>query len=115
MGKMLIPVLLGVVLRSVDPTVAVEVAPLAQAQQRRTVYVSVMQKDGAPVTDLTAADFDIKEGGKPVEVDRRGSDENADTSHHNRRRRRHWSISYSLATLVQRLQDAAEFSIGVGH
>ena len=68
MGEMLIPVLLGVVLRSVYPTVAMEVAPLAQAQQRRTVYVSVTQKDGAPVTDLTAAHFDIKEGGKPVEV-----------------------------------------------
>jgi hypothetical protein len=37
-------------------------------QARRTVYVSVTQKDGAPVTDLTAADFVIKESGKPVEV-----------------------------------------------
>ena len=111
MGEMLIPVLLGVVLRSVYPTVAMEVAPLAQAQQRRTVYVSVTQKDGAPVTDLTAADFDIKEGGKPVEVIAAEVTKTpirltiivADGGT--------GAFQYSLATLVQRLQDAAEFSL----
>jgi hypothetical protein len=30
----------------------------------RQVYVSVVDKDGAPITDLTAADFTIKENGK---------------------------------------------------
>src|SRR5918999_1323903 len=40
----------------------------AQTPQARAVYVSVTQKDGAPVTDLTAADFDVKEGGKPCQV-----------------------------------------------
>lgn len=111
MGEMLIPVLLGVVLRSVYPTVAMEVAPLAQAQQRRTVYVSVTQKDGAPVTDLTAADFDIKEGGKPVEVIAAEVTKTpirltiivADGGT--------GAFQYPLATLVQRLQDAAEFSL----
>src|SRR4029453_4860809 len=111
MGEMLMPVLLGVLLRSVYPTVAMEVAPLAQAQQRRTVYVSVTQKDGAPVTDLTAADFDIKEGGKPVEVIAAEVTKTpirltiivADGGT--------GAFQYSLATLVQRLQDAAEFSL----
>ena len=32
------------------------------------MYASVTQKEGAPVTDLTAADFEVKEGGKACEV-----------------------------------------------
>jgi VWFA-related protein len=111
MGAMLIPLLLGVVARSVCPTVTMEVAPGAQAQQRRTVYVSVTQKDGAPVTDLTAADFDVKEGGKPVEVAAAEVTKTpirlamivADGGT--------GAFQYPLATLVQHLQDAAEFSL----
>jgi VWFA-related protein len=34
----------------------------------RTVYISVMDRDGTPVEDLTAADFEIKEGGRTVQV-----------------------------------------------
>jgi VWFA-related protein len=34
----------------------------------RTVYVSVEDKSGAPVDDLTPGDLEIKEGGKTVEV-----------------------------------------------
>jgi VWFA-related protein len=34
----------------------------------RTVYASVTDKDGAPLTDLTAADFEVKEGGKVREI-----------------------------------------------
>jgi hypothetical protein len=34
----------------------------------RTVYVSVTDKNGTPVEDLTLADFEIKEGGKLVEI-----------------------------------------------
>jgi VWFA-related protein len=33
------------------------------------VDVSVMDRDGRPVTDLTAADFEIREGGKPQTID----------------------------------------------
>ena len=35
---------------------------------KRTVYVSVLDKDGAPVTDIQAADLDVKEGGKTMEI-----------------------------------------------
>lgn len=35
----------------------------------RTVYVSVLDKNGIPIDGLTAADFEIKEGGKVVEID----------------------------------------------
>jgi len=34
----------------------------------RTLFASVLAKDGAPVTDLTAADFEVKEGGKTQEI-----------------------------------------------
>jgi len=34
----------------------------------RTIYVSVLDNGGAPVTDLTAPDFVIKEGGKDREI-----------------------------------------------
>jgi VWFA-related protein len=34
----------------------------------RTVYVSVTDERGSPITDLTAADFSVKEGGKTCEV-----------------------------------------------
>lgn len=46
-------------------------SPRAAARERaqiRTVYVSALDKDGVPVPDLSAADFDVKEGGKPREV-----------------------------------------------
>ena len=34
----------------------------------RTVYVSVVDKSGAPVTDMKAADLEVKEGGKVMEI-----------------------------------------------
>ena len=41
----------------------------AEAQRRtRTVFASVLDKDGTPVTDLTAADFEVKEGGRVQEI-----------------------------------------------
>lgn len=40
----------------------------ARRAQIRTVLVSVTDKDGVPLKDLTAADFEVKEGGKPREV-----------------------------------------------
>jgi hypothetical protein len=41
-------------------------APLAPTD--RTVYVTVTDNRGAPITDLTAADFVVKEGGKERQV-----------------------------------------------
>jgi VWFA-related protein len=35
---------------------------------KRTVYVSVLDKNGAPVTDIQAADLEVKEGGKTMEI-----------------------------------------------
>ena len=41
----------------------------AEAQsQTRTIFASVVAKDGTPVTDLTAADFEVKEGGKVQQI-----------------------------------------------
>jgi hypothetical protein len=65
------------VTRSVLPVVAVAVlltssVPLSVATgaqgRTRTVCASVVAKDGTPVTDLTAADFEVKEGGKAQEI-----------------------------------------------
>jgi VWFA-related protein len=41
---------------------------IAAPQQTRAVHVSVTTEDGTPVTDLTAADFEVKEGGRTREV-----------------------------------------------
>ncbi len=38
------------------------------AATNRTVYVSVVDKAGAPVTDIQAADLEVKEGGKTMEI-----------------------------------------------
>ena len=45
-------------------------APLAAARQRefRTIYVTALDRDGRPVTDLQAADFAVKAGNKPLEI-----------------------------------------------
>ena len=75
------------------------------------MYVSVTQQDGTPVTDLTAADFEIKGGGKPCEVVGAELTKTpirlalivADGGS--------GGFQSPLVTLVQRLQDVAEFSI----
>jgi hypothetical protein len=43
-------------------------ARAAADQQARRVYVTAADGKGAPVTDLTAADFTVKEGGKATEI-----------------------------------------------
>ena len=86
-------------------------ATAAQSLQKRTVYASVTQKEGAPVTDLTTADFEVKEGGKACEVvgaeltktPMRLTFIVADGGT--------GGFQYPLATMVQQLQDAAEFSV----
>ena len=40
----------------------------AARQDARSVHVAVVNNDGTPVTDLTAADFEVKEGGKATEI-----------------------------------------------
>ena len=35
---------------------------------KRTVFVSVLDKDHVPVTDMQAAEFEVKEGGKTMEI-----------------------------------------------
>lgn len=40
----------------------------ARAATNRTVYVTITDDKGAPVTDLTAANFKVKEGGKDREI-----------------------------------------------
>ena len=45
-------------------------APIAAARQResRTIFVTALDGDGRPVTDLQAADFVVKLGNKPLEI-----------------------------------------------
>jgi len=42
--------------------------PQAIAKQTRTIYVSATDKNGVAVTDLQAADFEIKDGGKVRDI-----------------------------------------------
>jgi hypothetical protein len=44
----------------------------AAAQAQRTIYVSATDRDGNAITDLQAADFEVKAGGKRLEVVRSG-------------------------------------------
>ena len=68
MRTILIPALLGCLSLPGAPVPGGAGAAAPQAPQKRTVYASVTQKEGARLTDLTAADFEVKEGGKPCDV-----------------------------------------------
>jgi VWFA-related protein len=82
-----------------------------QGNGTRTIYVSVTEKSGTPVTDLTAADFELKIGGKaqPVtaaqltKVPLRMALIVADGGT--------GAVQYPAATFVQRLQEVGEFAI----
>ena len=89
---------------------AIAAAP-SQASRARTIYVSVTEKSGTPVTDLTAADFELKVGGKVQEVTSAQLTKvplrmalivaDGGTG----------AVQYPAATLVQRLQERGEFAI----
>jgi VWFA-related protein len=51
---------------------AAEASAKAGEAQTRRVYVTAVDGNGVPVTDLTAADFTIKEGGKAREIVKSG-------------------------------------------
>lgn len=51
---------------------AVAAASATAQEQSRLVYVSALDKDGAPIDDLGTADFAVKDGGKEREVLRAG-------------------------------------------
>ena len=83
-----------------------EVAP-----DLRTVYVTVTDKAGSPVTDLTADDFVVKEGGKERDIVRAAVsnvplriaiivDDNGTGI-----------FRYGVAKFIERLQGLAEFSV----
>jgi len=42
--------------------------PAAAQSAGRKAYVSVTDREGVPIKDMTAADFEVKEGGKVVEI-----------------------------------------------
>ena len=62
-GRRALVILIGVLV------VASMTATAAQIP-RRTIYVTALDRDGKPVTGLTAADFRIKEDGRVREIDR---------------------------------------------
>jgi VWFA-related protein len=77
----------------------------------RTVYVTVLDKAGSPVTDLSAADFVVKEGGKDRSVVEAGMsavplrialvvDDNGTGI-----------FRYAVAKFIERLQGRAEFAL----
>jgi VWFA-related protein len=43
-------------------------ASAAEAQLTRRVYLSALDRDGNPITDLTAAELTVKDGGKPRSI-----------------------------------------------
>ena len=54
--------LTGLVIGSLAPAVS------ARQRESRTIYVTALDRDGRPVTDLQAGDFALKVGNKPLEV-----------------------------------------------
>jgi len=54
----------------VASSVATSAAPPASAPVTRTIYFSATDAKNAPVTDLTAADVTVKDGGKAVQIDK---------------------------------------------
>jgi VWFA-related protein len=61
-------VLVGVSITLSSILIAAPQAPPQATQVPRTVYVTVTDKNGVPIGDLTAANFAVKEGGKAAHV-----------------------------------------------
>jgi VWFA-related protein len=60
---------LGFLVVAAAATVAASKGLTGAAQgTKHTIYVSAVDKDGKPVTDLQSADFEVKEGGKTQEI-----------------------------------------------
>jgi hypothetical protein len=88
-------------------------APTAPARQAepRTFFVTALDRDGRPVTDLQPADFAVKVGNKPVEIVRAGPAQmplriavlvaDAGTG----------GFQQAVATFMQKLLGHAEFSL----
>src|SRR5689334_11732065 len=85
--------------------------PSPRERFTRTVYVSVLEKGGVPVTDLSADDFVVKEGGKDREIVGAGMttlplrialvvDDNGTGI-----------FRYGVAKFIERLQGRAEFAL----
>ena len=95
----------GLVIGSPAPAVS------ARQPESRTIYVTALDRDGRPVTDLQAADFALKVGNKPLEVIRAEPAQaplriaiivsDAGTG----------GFQQGLATFMQKLLGRAEFSL----
>ncbi len=65
----LTPIVATAVVALLAGTMGAKVTARAAVQgATRTVYVSVLDKDGNPVTDMQAADFEVKENGKVQQI-----------------------------------------------
>lgn len=111
--RRVLALLVSGVLFSVTLTAAARLSnqPSLREGFTRTVYVSVLEKGGAPVTDLSADDFVVKEGGKDREIVRAGMttlplrialvvDDNGTGI-----------FRYGVSKFIERLQGRAEFAL----
>jgi len=62
------PLLTAAWLIVASPALSARIASPPAANRTRTVYVTVSDAKGSPVTDLTADEFAVKEGGKDREI-----------------------------------------------
>src|SRR5262245_3536965 len=70
MTKAPIVVLAASIAAVVATSAGTSAAPPASAPVTRTIYFSAMDAKNVPITDLTAADVSVKEGGKAVQIDK---------------------------------------------